>query len=240
MKRINTLKLTIFIIGLFLTLGCNRTTNSREGKLSNLPDEKPLHQSEEKSVIQVVDTFRTVKIGTQEWMLENLDVERFRNGDFIPQSKSEEEWVKAAQNGTPAWCYYSNDSKNGIKYGKLYNWYAINDMRGLSPEGWHVPTTKDFETLINSVSGDGNSLKAKGYGTGKGVGTNKSGFSSVLSGCRDFSGKFESLGKLSWFWSSEEAGALAAYYLSLEGSENKLEGYPLGKGFGLSVRCIKN
>ena len=74
--------------------------------------------------------FKTVKIGKQEWMVENLNVDRFRNGDLIPEIKSPNEWEKAGKSGKPAWCYFENDDLNGEKYGKLYNWFAVNDLRG--------------------------------------------------------------------------------------------------------------
>src|SRR3989338_8108735 len=80
-----------------------------------------------------------VQIGGQTWMAENLNVESFRNGDPIPEVKSAEEWEKVGKRKKPAWCYYDYTSANGTKYGKLYNWYAVNDPRGLAPDGWHIP-----------------------------------------------------------------------------------------------------
>jgi len=90
---------------------------------------------------------KTVKIGTQTWMAENLNVSTFRNGDPIPEAKTNEEWDRAGANKQPAWCYYNNDPRNGAKYGKLYNWFAINDPRGLAPEGWHVSNLDDWNIL---------------------------------------------------------------------------------------------
>ncbi len=81
-----------------------------------------------------------VKIGNQVWTSKNLDVEQFNNGDKIPEAKTNEEWNLANKNKTSAWCYYDNDNKNGMKYGKLYNWYAITDPRGIAPKGWHIPS----------------------------------------------------------------------------------------------------
>ena len=92
---------------------------------------------------------QTVTIGTQVWMTKNLDVATFRNGDPIPQAKTVEEWRAAGDNKQPAWCYYNNDPANGAKYGKLYNWYAVNDPRGLAPVGWHVPSDGEWTTLTN-------------------------------------------------------------------------------------------
>jgi uncharacterized protein (TIGR02145 family) len=90
---------------------------------------------------------KSVQIGTQTWMAENLNVDRFRNGDPIPEAKTAEEWLKAGENKQPAWCYYDNNPVNATKYGKLYNWYAVNDPRGLAPAGWHVPSKVEFEHL---------------------------------------------------------------------------------------------
>ena len=98
--------------------------------------------------------YKTVVIGSQTWMSENLNVSTFRNGDPIPEAKTNEEWKKAGKEGKPAWCYYDNDPKNGAKYGKLYNWYAVNDPRGLAPTGWHVPTKAEWGTLVEQLGND--------------------------------------------------------------------------------------
>ena len=106
--------------------------------------------------------YKTVTIGTQIWMKENLNVSTFRNGDPIPEAKTAEEWQAAGEAKQPAWCYYDNDSKNGVKYGKLYNWYAVNDSRGLAPVGWHVPDNDEWEVLEGIAGGfwvAGESLK---------------------------------------------------------------------------------
>ena len=92
--------------------------------------------------------YKTVIIGNAEWMAENLNTSRFLNGDLILEAKTDEEWIEAAANETPAWCFYNNDPLNGVKYGRLYNWYAINDPRGLAPEGWGIPTDCDVWNLI--------------------------------------------------------------------------------------------
>src|SRR5258705_4009172 len=99
-------------------------------------------------------TYSTVKIGAQEWMAENLDVSKFRNGDPIPEAKTSHEWWQAGQNGKPAWCYYNNDPVMGRLYGKLYNWYAVNDPRGIPPAGWHVPGDPEWTRLTNYLGGD--------------------------------------------------------------------------------------
>jgi uncharacterized protein (TIGR02145 family) len=88
-----------------------------------------------------------VKIGNQTWMSENLTVTTFRNGDPIPEAKTIKEWIEASQNGNPAFCYYNNDPSTAKTQGVLYNWYAVNDPRGLAPEGWKVPSHTDVKEL---------------------------------------------------------------------------------------------
>ena len=123
-------------------------------------------------VIPVVDNKGPVKgvaIGTQTWTTKNLDISTFRNGDAIPQAKTDEEWEAAGENKQPAWCYYENNTANGTKYGKLYNWYAVNDYRGLAPAGWHVPTDEEWTVLSTYLGEDvaGKKMKStsgwKGY-----------------------------------------------------------------------------
>ena len=98
----------------------------------------------------------SVIIGSQEWTTRNLETVHFCNGDPIKEASSEEDWELAAQSETPAWCYYENNTNNGQKYGKLYNWYAVNDVRSLAPEGWHIPTVEDWELLSNFLGDDCN------------------------------------------------------------------------------------
>jgi uncharacterized protein (TIGR02145 family) len=97
---------------------------------------------------------QTVTIGTQEWMTKNLDVSTFRNGDPIPEAKTNSEWEMASKNKQPAWCYYNNDPQYGEKYGKLYNWYAVTDPRGLAPVGYHIPSDEEWTVLINQLGGN--------------------------------------------------------------------------------------
>ena len=95
----------------------------------------------------------TVIIGNQEWCTENLNIEKFNNGDSIAEIQSFEEWIEAAKQKIPAWCYHNNDPENAHIYGKLYNWYTVIDSRGISPDGFRVPTKKDIEDLIINLTG---------------------------------------------------------------------------------------
>ena len=96
----------------------------------------------------------SVKIGNQIWMTQNLKVAHFRNGDSVPYAKTAEEWEKAGKEQKPAWCYYNNDPANDSKYGKLYNWYAVNDPRGLAPAGWHIPSDVEWKQLTDFIGGN--------------------------------------------------------------------------------------
>ena len=90
---------------------------------------------------------KTATIGTQVWMAENLTVTKFRNGDPIPEARTAEEWLRAGNNKQPAFCYVNNDPNTVSQYGVLYNWYAVNDRRGLAPEGWRIPAHTDVFEL---------------------------------------------------------------------------------------------
>lgn len=94
-----------------------------------------------------------VKVGNQIWINRNLDVGTFRNGDPIPEAKNATEWQVFCKTNKPAFCYLNFDPKNGAKYGKLYNFHAVMDERGLAPIGWHVPSKNEFETLIAFLGG---------------------------------------------------------------------------------------
>ena len=118
-------------------------------------------------VIPVVDNkgpIKGVAIGSQVWMSTNLNVSTYRNGDVIPQVQDKDTWDKLT---TGAWCYYENNAANGTKYGKLYNWYAVNDARGLAPAGWHIPTDQEWTVLENSLGDDaGKKMKStSGWGS---------------------------------------------------------------------------
>lgn len=182
-------------------------------------------------------SFNKVKIASQIWMTENLDVDHYRNGDLIPEVTENEKWADLV---TGAWCYYDNDPENGKKYGKLYNWYAINDPRGLAPKGWHIPSKEEFEILEQFVNSNGNFLKAIGEGTGVGAGTNKSGFSALLAGYRGNNGTFYHLGSLANFWNSTEYNPNYAIYLFLLDNDSSILLNDRSKGYGFSVRCIEN
>lgn len=198
--------------------------------------------------------YKTVVIGNQTWMAENLNVDRFRNGDPIPEAKTDEEWIKAGENKQPAWCYYNNDTTNGRIHGKLYNWFAVNDRRGLAPEGWHIPSKAEFTILINFLEGEnvvGTQMKSSiGWEYDKGVsgnGTNSSGFMGLSSGeCLNV-GISCGMGYYGCWWSSQECLKIEttqlndpawSFVLSYANFFDLLQ--PNLKGSGCGIRCLKD
>jgi uncharacterized protein (TIGR02145 family) len=184
----------------------------------------------------------TVRIGTQAWAVANLNVSTFRNGDTIPEAKTNKEWVAAGESGKPAWCYYNNDIKIGTLYGKLYNWYAVNDPRGLAPDGWTLPSDADWARLINNLGGPGpagSKLKSNARWNEGSNGTNESGFNGFPGGYRVENGIFKNIGSIGIWWSSEENNPPSAidHYLSISNSCNRSTS---PKQRGESVRCIRN
>jgi uncharacterized protein (TIGR02145 family) len=185
---------------------------------------------------------QTVTIGTQTWMTKNLDVATFRNGDVIPQAKTDEEWQAAGENKSPAWCYYDNDPKNGTKYGKLYNWYAVNDARGLAPTGFHIPSPQEWHVLSTFLGGyDVVDKKMKSNsGWLNSNGTNSSGFSGLPGGCRYYDGYFDNVGMGGYWWSSD----MVQNGPYICGSElvwlHQLRSRGTTQSPSFSARCVKN
>jgi uncharacterized protein (TIGR02145 family) len=203
----------------------------------------------EKKIILPDNQFKTVKIGNQTWMAENLNVDRFRNGDLIPEARTNQEWASAWEwgNKQPAWCYYDNDLANGEKYGKLYNWYAVNDKRGLAPKGWHVPSDTEWLQLADYLGGDsvaGGKLKEIGtmhWNSPNTEATNEIGFTALSDGNRDLTGSFDYLGLTGYWWSATEYHDIYAWARSIEcvfGSIDRC--LRVDKRSGRSIRCIKD
>lgn len=185
--------------------------------------------------------FKTVEIGDQTWMAENLDVSHFRNGDTIPEIKTNEEWKNAGENGQPAWCYYRNEGFNGEKYGKLYNWYAVNDPRGLAPEGWHVPSDEEWTDLEEYLASDaGSKMKSTSGWEKNGNGTNESSFSGLPGGSRDWGGYFDWMGSEGSWWSSTEPNTNYAWYRYLNYESDGVSRSNWSKRSGFSVRCLSD
>lgn len=194
----------------------------------------------------VAGKYSSVRIGTQQWMNRNLDVTHYRNGDKIPHVKSKADWTSLT---TGAWCWYNNDSANGAVYGKLYNWYAVNDPGGLAPVGWHIPTDAEWDTLTAHLGNNaGGKLKDTGTieaGTGlwyapNYAASNKSGFTGLPGGIRSTNGPFERIGAYGFWWSATQQDLTTAWYRYLYYDVGSVSRYNATIRYGFSVRCIKD
>ncbi len=181
-----------------------------------------------------------IKIGNQIWMSKNLEVTVFKNGDEIPEVKTNKAWKEAANAKQPAWCYYENDESMGNKYGKLYNWYAVMDPRGLAPEGWVIPGQKDWDELASALGKDnGIKMKSENGWMDDGNGTNSSGFNLLPGGQRGESGMFtfEEMG--AYLWTCDAVDKKQAHNKCITDTDSELDNYKLSQGNGLSVRCVR-
>jgi uncharacterized protein (TIGR02145 family) len=185
-----------------------------------------------------------VTICEQTWMTRNLDVSNYRNGDPIPRVTDAGTWATLT---TGAYCYYNNDSATyAAVYGKLYNWYAVNDPRGLAPEGWHIPTDAEWTTLTGCLGGDAvASYKLREVGiahwTAPNSGANNSsGFTALPGGDRNTAGSFFDLYNNGNWWSATEASSSNAWSRGLYYGNGNVYRASYSKIYGFSVRCVRN
>ncbi len=191
------------------------------------------------------NTYKTVTIGTQTWMAENLKVSKYNDGTAIPNVTDSLQWPKLT---TGAWCNYNNIDSLGKIYGKLYNWYAVspttNGNKNVCPSGWHVPTTIEINLLRDYFGGEsvaGNTMKEIGFlhWNSPNVGaTNSSLFSAIPSGLRNPDGVFKSIGINCLLWSSNDGNNSWCYYLTYK--DDDLTDWYTYKTNGFSVRCLKD
>jgi uncharacterized protein (TIGR02145 family) len=235
--------MVIIIISIIILLNCSK-------------DKNPVKPS---TTITVTDidgnVYQTVKIGNQWWMAENLKVTHYRNNNAIPNVTDSLAWSNLS---TGAYCNSDNNETNVVTYGRLYNWFAINDSRNISPAGWHVPSDEEWKQLemylgMSQAEADresyrgtdkGGKLKEAGtshwYDPNEGA-TNESGFSALPGGARESNGSFKNYrGLLAFFWSSTEGSDGDAWcrFLPYDGSE--VGRWSTNKKGGLSIRCVKD
>lgn len=200
------------------------------------------------------NVYRTVQIGTQVWMADNLKVTHYRNGDPISNVTDNSTWHNLI---IGAYCNYDNDLNKASTFGRLYNWYAVSDTRNIAPEGWHVPNDSDWQTLVVYLGGmriAGGKMKTPGtieggdglwYYPNTGA-TNESGFTAIPSGYRIPNehlihyADYLFLGSYSFFWSYSEYDSINAWYQSLSFGSSYTSWYSQGKKHGFSVRCVKD
>jgi uncharacterized protein (TIGR02145 family) len=189
--------------------------------------------------------YKTIQIGTQIWMAENLRATVYNDGSKISFVTNNGIWAGLTAG---AYCWYDNDTTNRNTYGALYNWYAVTDRRNICPAGWHVPTDAEWvtmETLLGGGTEAGGKLKETEFmhwqspNTGA---TNKSGFTGLPGGYRDkeFNGAFHNLRSAGYFWTSTQGSSTHAWMRDLFLMEIGTDRHTYFKAGGLSVRCIRN
>lgn len=181
-----------------------------------------------------------VGIGSQTWMSEDLNVEKYRNGDVIPQVQNSSQWATLT---TGAWCYYE-PTAGEVDYnrGKLYNWYAVTDPRGLAPTGWHVPSDAEYTVLTNFLGGDvvaGGKMKFNAIWEFPNLGaTAASLFNAFPGGLRADNATFLQIGMVGDWWSATASSSTDAWYRGLFYSSTAVTRGTIKKLNGFSVRCI--
>ena len=194
------------------------------------------------------NVYHVVAIGGKSWLRENLKVTRYRNGDAIPQVVPDAQWKILT---TGAFCNYDNLAANGDTYGKLYNFYAFADSRGLCPTGWHVPADNEWAALGSFLGGNdvaGGLMKSTGtieqgtglwYAPNTGA-TNSCGFSGLPGGYRINYGTYYSIGNVGYFWSSSDTASANGWNYVLDANNSELLRNYNFKPNGFSVRCCKD
>jgi len=241
------LNMKIKIIGTPTVLPVQSTLNySYTDNFSSFSGTIPIEVSEVSSGCGTVtdidgNVYQTITIGTQCWMVGNLKVTKYQNGDPIPNITDNNTWGNLP---TAAYCNYNNNVSNGSTYGRLYNWFAVNDSRNIAPVGWHVATLAEFATLESYLGGSsiaGGEMKASSSDTPGWDGTNSSGFTALPAGYRyHVSGLFATLGTSAAFWTTTEYSALFAWNKYLNTSDVVSSSSPPSKTQGFSVRCLKD
>jgi len=192
--------------------------------------------------------YKTIVIGTQEWMAENLNTSIYRNGEAIATNLNDAGW-QSTMNG--AWSHYTDDGNYACPHGKLYNWYACVDARELCPLGWHVPSDAEWTTLMGQLGGEavaGGKMKTTGtlqlanglwYAPNTGA-TNSAGFSGAPQGYRYFTGEYDLLGSNVFWWSTDAFLTNNAISWFLSHTESGSFRSDFDKNYGFSVRCLRD
>ena len=202
-------------------------------------------------------SYSTVLIGDQCWFAENLRTTLYGNGDAIPAGLTDGEWTTTNSGATAVYgeddgCdNYSPDidacdeAQSLGEYGRLYNWYAVDDARGLCPSGWHVPTDGEWTNLENHISSqgfdgtEGTALKSTYGWFDSGIGTDDFGFSALPGGYRDYNGYFPNAGYFGYWWSSSPSGGFA-WSWGLYNNDPDILRFSNDPRFGFSVRCLRD
>lgn len=237
--KLNTVYLfVILIVALYLLT--SGLMNAQDNKKQNI-----LYEILNETVTDFDgNKYKTVKIGTQIWMLENLKVTHYRNGTPIPNVYDNDKW-RFAKDG--AYCLVNNDTGYYKKtYGALYNFYAVVNVNKLSPQGWHLPTEKECQVLINYLGGNeiaGEKIKDNSqnlWRSKNNFATNESGFSGLPAGGRGRLGSACDVGYYATWWSSTSYDSLYAWHWGVHPDKKSIRSNPGHMSSGFSVRCIKD
>lgn len=187
------------------------------------------------------NVYKTIQIGEQVWMAENLRVTHYRNGEVIP-NVDDLGWSNVQGQATGAYCNYDNDAN--ATYGKLYNWYAVNDNRNIAPEGWHISSDAEWQILIDYLervdTWSGRRLKEPSAGDL--YANNQSGFTARLGGYRGYYG-FSGIGETGIWWTSNKCEDCAeddGYVYGLSYNSPTTDRGEFGLEYFCSVRCVKD
>ncbi len=210
-----------------------------------LTNNKPISVIKNNDSIVDIDgnVYHSITIGTQTWMVENLKVTKYSNGEKISNITDYSQWSELTLG---AYCDYLNVATNSDLYGHIYNWNAVNDNRKIAPKGWHVATEVDWTTLFNYLGGNnvaGGKMKEEGkdrWEYPNSNATNESGFTALPSGVRSSNGEFGSIERSCTWWADTKYNESNAICYSLDYSDAKVERNDNEKTFGFSVRCIKD
>ncbi len=188
------------------------------------------------------NSYKTVYIGTQQWMGENLKTSKYSDGTPIPNVTVNTQW---SNNTTGAWAYYNNDVANNVKYGKLYNWYAVsptsNGNKNVCPTGWHVPTEAEWSVLIDYLGGTtvaGSKLKESGtsnWALPNSDATNSSMFTALPGGTKYPDGSFKDFSTWGTWWSANNSR-----YIDLNCGDSNLGRRTNSNNYGFAIRCLKD
>jgi uncharacterized protein (TIGR02145 family) len=228
------------MIVIFFLIGCGKKSTEPENVLITVTDRDG-------------NTYKTVKIGNQWWMAENLKVTHYQNGDPIPNITNNKDWSNLTSG---AYCSYDNADSNIATYGLIYNWFAVSDTRNIAPIGWHVPSDEDWKQLemylgmsqsdadVVGLRGieEGGKLKEAGlthWASPNTGATNESGFTALPGGYRTHGGGFYSLGYVGGWWSSTEEDSIGAYHRALGYDNTGVAHGPGDKQNGSAIRCVK-
>jgi uncharacterized protein (TIGR02145 family) len=185
--------------------------------------------------------YALVEIGSQCWFKENLAADNYRNGDAIPGGLSDSQWASTLQGAQVIWGETWGDVSALTTYGRLYNFYAVADPRGLCPTGYHVPSDDEWSTLTNFLGGDyvADALRSSSTDVPAWDGTNSSGFSALPGGFRSYSSGYFFLGNYGYWWSSSPSGSYA-WTRYLFSGDSFVFRYTHDGRDGFSVRCVRD